>query len=111
MLPEFKAKLLEALKSGKYVKGNGALRNVGDCPGHCVLGVICDLLAPDGWREPNISYDSQFVMGNFKTYSVLPDNLRQEINMTEEEAERLMEVNDDSAPGDWAPILEALEAV
>lgn len=45
--PEVKAKLLEALRSGRYKQGKGYLRNVDNC--FCVLGVLCDVVEPDSW--------------------------------------------------------------
>jgi len=39
-------RLLDALKSGKYAHGIGRLRT-GDQ--YCCLGVMCDLVKPDGW--------------------------------------------------------------
>lgn len=47
MTPEFKALWIEALRSGKYKQGRGALRR-GDT--FCCLGVACDLIDPDAWE-------------------------------------------------------------
>ena len=38
--PKLKTKWLKALRSGKFVQGQGALRNSN---GHCCLGVLCEL--------------------------------------------------------------------
>jgi hypothetical protein len=46
--PEFKAKWLEALRSGKYAQTYGALQ---DSAGFCCLGVACDMVAPDKWID------------------------------------------------------------
>jgi hypothetical protein len=48
MNPEVKARWVAALRSGKYAQGAGALRK-GDC--FCCLGVLCDVLDPDGWEN------------------------------------------------------------
>ena len=48
MTPEFKAKWVAALRSGKYKQGRGALRK-GDT--FCCLGVACDLIDKDGWED------------------------------------------------------------
>ena len=48
MTPEFKAKWVAALRSGKYQQGRDVLRN-GDK--FCCLGVACDLIDPDAWES------------------------------------------------------------
>ena len=50
MTPEFKAKWVAALRSGKYQQGINVLRN-GDK--FCCLGVACDLIDPDAWERDN----------------------------------------------------------
>lgn len=45
MNPEVKQKWVEALRSGKYKQGQGALRT-GD--GYCCLGVLCELAVKEG---------------------------------------------------------------
>lgn len=40
---------LAALRSGEYKQGRKALRT--DRGGFCCLGVLCDVIAPDGWGE------------------------------------------------------------
>ena len=50
MTPEFKAKWVAALRSGKYQQGRDALRT-GDM--FCCLGVACDLIDPDAWERDN----------------------------------------------------------
>ena len=47
-----KARWVEALRSGGYEQTHGALRlpiNEGDEVGYCCLGVLCNLIDPDGW--------------------------------------------------------------
>ena len=53
MNPDVKEKWLEALRSGKYKQGTGALNKDGR---FCCLGVLCDLFAEDddcngAWQE------------------------------------------------------------
>lgn len=51
MKPEIKAKWLEALRSGNYEQGKGALRRQ---QSFCCLGVLCDLHAKETgeqWEE------------------------------------------------------------
>jgi len=41
-------KWAKALRSGKYKQARGQLRKMG---GYCCLGVLCDVVAPDGWGK------------------------------------------------------------
>lgn len=50
MNPEWKAKWLAALRSGKYKQTSKYLRTE---EGYCCLGVLCDLVAPDQWGVSN----------------------------------------------------------
>lgn len=43
MNQEIKAKWIEALRSGKYSQGIGAMKTSHDTPNHCCLGVLCEL--------------------------------------------------------------------
>lgn len=51
MEPEAKAAWLKALRGGGYEQGRGRLRLFPT--GFCCLGVLCDTLAPEGWRIPS----------------------------------------------------------
>lgn len=57
MNPEAKAKWIEALRSGKYKQGRGALRN-GDT--FCCLGVLCDISGVAKWDVTR--YDGELYM-------------------------------------------------
>lgn len=51
-----KKEWLKALRSGEYKQGDGALRKEDDdCGGEkfCCLGVLCDLIEPNQWRQVN----------------------------------------------------------
>lgn len=54
MNPDIKAKWLEALRSGKYKQGTGALR-YGDA--FCCLGVLCDVSKQGTWLPIDNVYD------------------------------------------------------
>lgn len=41
---------LAALESGKYAQTTGSLK---DHEGYCCLGVLCDVLDPNGWNPDN----------------------------------------------------------
>lgn len=53
MKRELRDKWCEALRSGKYLQGRGALRVVTaeGVDSYCCLGVLCDLVDPAGWRN------------------------------------------------------------
>jgi hypothetical protein len=58
--PVFKARWLEALRSGRYKRGKGVLRR--ETPKgseFCCLGVACDLTDPDRWRDEGFYSGSQ----------------------------------------------------
>lgn len=48
MDPEIKEQWLVALRSGRYQQTKSRLR---DETGFCCLGVLCDVIEPDGWRD------------------------------------------------------------
>lgn len=52
MNPTLKKQWIEALRSGKYRQGRGSLRS--ESGEYCCLGVLCDLVDPDGW-EMNVT--------------------------------------------------------
>jgi hypothetical protein len=52
--PDFKAKWLEALRSGNYTQTTGMLRRR---DGFCCLGVACDVNDPSGW---GVSHGSMY---------------------------------------------------
>lgn len=45
--PEIKKKWTDALRSGEYEQGTGALKTHGEK--YCCLGVLCDVLDSDRW--------------------------------------------------------------
>lgn len=52
MDPELKAKWVAALRSGEYKQTGGHLRYCdlnGNPKGYCCLGVLCDVMDPEGW--------------------------------------------------------------
>lgn len=52
---ELKKRWVEALRSGKYKQGNGVLLDHTETGQElCCLGVLCDVIDPDGWLDgPN----------------------------------------------------------
>ena len=50
LTPELKAKWVEALRSGKYEQGTTSLKSSRGT--WCCLGVLADIIDPDGWSVP-----------------------------------------------------------
>jgi hypothetical protein len=50
MIPEVKAKFLEALRSGKYKQTCNKLHHGNR---YCATGVLCDVVDPTGWNGPD----------------------------------------------------------
>lgn len=54
-----------ALRSGKYEQGNGLLHyessDAGPNGAYCCLGVLCDLLSPEGWETGESRRDTEQV--------------------------------------------------
>lgn len=64
MKADIKRRWVEALRSGEYEQGTGALRQLdedGKVVGYCCLGVLCDVVKDDlgiDW-QPNGAFDGQ----------------------------------------------------
>ncbi len=55
MDPDFRRRLLHALRSGEYKQGTGKqLRDENDC--FCFAGVVCDLIDPEKWTTCSEGY-------------------------------------------------------
>jgi hypothetical protein len=86
MDPVIKQKWCDALRSGKYKQGRGALRN---CNDHfCCLGVCADLIAPDQWEGRTGFY---FMDG---LCSALSSKISDSINLPYPEQATLVGMND-----------------
>lgn len=94
MTPELKARWIEALESGKYRKGTGQLRSI--TSSYCCLGVLCDLLDPEGWttrgneRLPSHTWKSP-VQGLLRD-----DRAATELGLSYEMQHDLAKINDNS---------------
>lgn len=73
MNPEIKKKWVDALRSGKYTQGRGYLRDENNR--FCCLGVLCDVLAPEGWTETveDPDYDGDEYRGYYAFIEQLPE--------------------------------------
>lgn len=60
---ELKAKWIAALRSGKYTQTAARLRSP---TGHCCLGVLCDVINPEGWEPlPDVDVNEN---GEIRSY-------------------------------------------
>lgn len=104
MNPEIKRKWLEALRSGEYNQGSGALRKNGK---FCCLGVLCDLhsketgtnwIRNEEYPDTNDLYlgDTQYLDEKVMSWAGLCENDPQ-VEITAEEAEEIL-INPDEIP-------------
>ena len=82
---EIKRKWVEALRSGKYSQCRDALRKESD---YCCLGVLCDLQAPEEWRNEMGIFKHRYEQG-------IPDEgIRGPARLKYDDASDLAEMND-----------------
>jgi hypothetical protein len=89
---ELKAKWVEALRSGKYTQGRGALRRNDNT--YCCLGVLADIIDHDGWSSS--AYDHgvySWVYEGCEDTACLSNNLERSLNISAESG-TLMDMND-----------------
>lgn len=112
--PEWKARWLEALRSGKYQQGKYRLRDNADgADRFCCLGVLCDTYDPNGWGPNNSdpdSVDSRLVYmapdgGVGSAY--LPLQIEAEVGITQSAQDKLTSLNDE--PHDFDYIADWIE--
>jgi hypothetical protein len=96
MKAEIKTRWLEALRSGRYQQTQGKLRTD---VGHCCLGVLCDVVEPDSWRDDEDGWRH----GINRAY--LPEHLCITTGLQGAETTPLMKMNDDglgfASIADW----------
>ena len=120
---------LAALKSGKYLQGQGSLRSKaqrrGGCDGYCCLGVLCDLYISHknktaSWRLPGLKDDGLFGFnanrGNdeFSLMALPPAAVTGWACLTIENQMDLTDINDqDRVPGskNFAEVIQAIELI
>lgn len=87
-----KAQWVAALRSGEYDQGHGALKvewyGVKDQkPSYCCLGVLCDLIDPNGWEDNlwvHADADPVHNQGYSSSYALLPFSLVGKVGFTED---------------------------
>lgn len=98
--PELKARWVAELRSGKYVQGTGRLKKyVGneDKICHCCLGVLCEIIAPEGFKEAfeiNEDFTHPFVRGKSEQPSYPNQNKMKEIGLYPSAYKKLAQMND-----------------
>lgn len=89
MNKEIKQKWLEALRSGRYEQGTGRLRsNHGK---YCCLGVLEDVVQPEGWLRTGGCWKNRDKCSGFISHATLYES-----NIPPKVAYYLMSMNDDS---------------
>jgi hypothetical protein len=87
---KIKTKWLKALRSGKYKQTKNVLRKARG--GFCCLGVLCDIVKPDGW------YKDQDKVWGFQgsecTYDFPPTSILAETGLPTELGSDLAVMND-----------------
>lgn len=92
MNPSVKRAWVEALRSGGYRQAQGRLYDRYSA-GYCCLGVLCDVVDPEGWRSDG-SYVAEFDGETVLMWDVLSDEVLDALGMPEDEAKGLMDMND-----------------
>lgn len=85
---EAEAKLVEALRSGKYRQGVGFLRPNVDT--FCCLGVACDVLGQKEWIAGEHSSGFNFYYGD--SYGVLPAEIVTQLNWSSPGGELIVSI-------------------
>lgn len=91
MNPEYKAKWLEALRSGKYEQTQGRLR---DDDGMCCLGVLCNVVDPKKWERMD-DYEIAFVYQDEEMFP--PNSVKKKTGVTQAKCDKLSNMNDGGA--------------
>ena len=103
MKPRIKARWIKALLSGDYTQGRNALKSStdgGKTFKHCCLGVLCELVDPDGWsnRHPTPGYDPESESFNYchhQCEGVLSPGVEHQVGLTSKEVDHLTHLNDE----------------
>lgn len=110
----FKKKWVKALRSGKYEQGNGVLRMKEDGEDKfCCLGVACDLLRPNLWKD----YGDQFAIrmktgyesSSGESMGFMPEELAEEIGIDYATQTMLANMNDDAIDSSFDDIANFIE--
>lgn len=92
-----KAQWVEALRSGKYQQGYGALRK-GDQ--FCCLGVLCDVAQIGDWHLINEVEERYAAEEDDEDGTELSPNARRSLRLSADAQEKLIHMNDGAKDGD-----------
>lgn len=96
MKADVKERWVAALRSGEFKQGTGRLRD--EVGGHCCLGVLCQLVNPEGWeakKPEHMPWEQTFNRyKDSEEWTKLPEPLREEVEITDEEEKKLIVLND-----------------
>ena len=103
-------RFVRALRSGAYAQARGALRVDDE---FCALGVLCDLVAPNGWARRDLNADfphaGPALIWEHDWCGASPSEaILKKCGLTQESANRIAMWNDRGQPFDWiAGFIEA----
>lgn len=100
MNQELKSKWTAALRSGEYKQGQYRLRQTDNS--YCCLGVLCNIVNPEGWHPRELLGDYYFIEGSENNNLVpenvtLPDYLRGRLDISVIEEGNLIDLNDNGS--------------
>lgn len=104
MNKEVKEKWLAALRSGSYKQGRGVLREqCQDGDKFCCLGVLCDIVAPEGW----VLHGPNTIASYHNRNGTLSTTFLDRVQLSTREASMLISLND--AGDSFTTIAEAIK--
>lgn len=97
MDPELKSRWVAALESGKYTQADGYLNSSSV---FCCLGVLCDVIDPDGWEldtgtstKRHVLTENAFDLGNYAVDLGISDSTQGKlIDMNDSEGKTFPEI-------------------
>jgi hypothetical protein len=89
---EIKKRWVEALRSGKYRQGRERLRSTDN--DFCCLGVLCDVIDPDGWLTEEESDGVAIPHRHWNNDSLPPRVITDKAGLKQGEVETLWHMND-----------------
>lgn len=88
---EFIQKWIEALRSGRYDQGRGALNRDNK---FCCLGVVCDISDLGQWESPEDGFTIEYVVGINRDAAKLPISVMGLIGIDRAIQSHLIQMND-----------------
>jgi hypothetical protein len=107
MNPEVKAKWLEALRSGKYIRTAGELRSPTN--GYCCLGVLCDIYDPSKWKQTRGWYTYSSRDGE-SSMAYLIQEVRDWSKLSKANQHTLSNINDSPDSIEFDRVIDYIEA-